>query len=146
MKKKIQPVASRKQASAGNSDVLAQAISRAREIAAGASVQSAGAVLATLSLLALPQMTHAETLVDATPQPGDTRFMYSSQVSQALGALPANRDAPLAAAVSNVQAQGSKALVTFSDPSLPPSELIKSGPTDKRSRSKRSAPTPSRSG
>jgi trimeric autotransporter adhesin len=131
MKKKIQRVASRKRASAGNSDVLAQAISRAREIAAGASVQSAGAVLTTLSLLALPQMAHAETLVDATPQSGDTRFMYSSQVSQALGALPTNRDVPLAAAVSNVQAQGSNALVTFGDPSLPPSELIKSGPTDK---------------
>ena len=129
MKKKIQRVASKKRASAGSSDVLAHAVARAREIAAGTSVQ--GAVLAMLSLFGLPQMTHAATLADATPQSGDTRFMYSSQVSRALGALPTNRDAPLAAAVSNVEAQRSNALVTFSDPSLPPSELIKSGPTDK---------------
>ncbi|SAL51441.1 YadA domain-containing protein [Caballeronia terrestris] len=130
MTKRKQTVASNKQASAATSDALTQALSRARVVAAGA--PRGRMMLATLALVGLPHMAHADVREEAAPAAVDARLTYASQIAQALGALSMNADALVPRVrTAATEAPAPRASLTRAASSLPPAELIKSGPTDK---------------
>jgi autotransporter adhesin len=127
--KKNQDVASTNQALNPDSEALSRALARARAIASNGSRRRAA--LATLTLFGLPHMAHAAEAGQLASASADTSVMYATQVTRALGALTSSqRNIGAQSAPSALAAIQSRELILLTDPTLPPEQLIKSGPTD----------------